>query len=230
MSNQQQQQSSSRFGGSSSRFGSSNTNNQQRRLSPFGRINLEWSVVPITGEAVRITLEGLGDPFHRILGKPLNKEFGKTETIIDALQNDEALHDELVEALNENWAKYEFSGAAMLYPWTDDIKRAFNDFMYPLPPQPENKSDDEDDTFSDGDTDKTPNSQVPVGTKVSVTSLRAIDPAFVMNVLARSRSNIVVANTPLALEPGFLTQSYICDDPRIVRIARATGYIEEKWS
>jgi len=40
----------------------------------------------------------------------------------------------------------------------------------------------------------------------------------------------VVANTPLALEAGFLQQSFLCDDPRIVAIARATGCIQEVWA
>ena len=216
--------------GSSRSSSSSGNNVPGRRLSPFGRMNLEWSVIPLEGEAVRISLEGLGDPFHRILGKPLNKDYGKAESIIEALEKDQSLHDELLSALDESWSSYEFSGAAMLYPWSDELKRVYHDFVYPLPPQPEKTNDDEsDETFGSDDDAEAESTPEIVGQKLDVSCIRAIDPAFVLNVLARSRSNIVVATTPLALESGFLKPSYVCDDPRIVSIARATGYIEEKW-
>jgi hypothetical protein len=53
--------------------------------------------------------------------------------------------------------------------------------------------------------------------------LRASDPVFVLNVLARARSTVLLSNAPLALERGFLERSLFCDDARIVALAQALG-------
>ena len=59
----------SRFGGgTASRFGSGRFG---------GREEVQWTVVPLRLEAVRISLEGLGDPLHRLLGTPINAVFSK---------------------------------------------------------------------------------------------------------------------------------------------------------
>lgn len=205
------------------RFGSNqNQSNNRFRSNRFSsRPNVEWTVQPLHNIAVRFSLEGLGDPFHRLLDQPLNVEFGDPEKSIAAIQQDETLEAKLLEALDATWHSYQFEGAAMLYPWDTDVTRAFTTITQPVP-EPEYTDDDDDD-----------NNNPPAKTepeKPPFECLRAIDAAFVLNILARTRSNVVVANTPLALEPAFLKQTFICDDPRVVAIARATGCVGDNWT
>jgi len=213
--------SKSRFGssGSSSRFGSSR----------FGsREEITWTVLSPSKAAVRISLQGLGDPLHRLLGQPINPDFSNPQKLTQALADDPELSEKLAAALDEAWAGLNFRGAALLYEWDDRIKKAFTDVPHPLPPQPAKKDDEE---TSDDEDDNDPLSwleDIGIAPRQSQ-QLRAIDVAFVMNILARSRAGVLVANTPLALEPGFLEGSVICDDPRIIELARATGCIDEKW-
>ncbi|MEL6307319.1 MAG: hypothetical protein AAFN11_01660 [Chloroflexota bacterium] len=210
----------SRFGsGSTSRFGSS-------RFA--SREEISWTVMPATNTAIRISLEGLGDPLHRLLGHPINVRYSNPHHLTKALADDPELSEKLAVALDEAWEGLNFKGAALLYDWDDRIKKAFIEMPQPLPPKPPKK---EDDDASDEDDDSDPLSWLDdIGIAPHQSKqLRAIDVAFVMNILARSRAGVLVGNTPLALEPGFLEGSVICEDPRIVDLARATGCIDEKW-
>lgn len=221
---------SSRFGASSnnsnkptSRFSRSSSNSGSSRssgLSRFGRESIHWTVMPLARAAVHITLSGLGDPFQRLLGKPLNAKMGSVRHVVAALQKDKALHDELEVVLDQVWQNYGFEGAALLFPWDDEVRKPYAHPIHPQLPQPQPQED-----ASDDDAEEETVEQFTLSTEC----LRAIDLAFVLNILGRARSNVVVANTPLALEPAFLQQDFICDDPRIVAIARATGAIEEQW-
>jgi len=219
-SNSNQSSGSSRLGNpSGSRFGGS-------RLGRFGRTSLDWTITPLHERAVRFSLEGLGDPFQRLLGLPLDIEMRSVENILKRLQSDEELAHQLEETLDEIWASYEFRGAALLSPYEDSTRRAYVDAIQPTAPPPEKNesSDDEDEYYDDEDEEAK-----PVEIKPKVAKLRAIDLGLVLNVLARARANVLVGNTPLALEAGFLQQTLICDDPRIVAIAEATGSIDDVW-
>lgn len=57
--------------------------------------------------------------------------------------------------------------------------------------------------------------------------LRAIDPLFVLNVLARARTNLLQPRAPMALEAAYLERSLVADDPRLIKLAQVTGYLEE---
>jgi hypothetical protein len=57
-------------------------------------------------------------------------------------------------------------------------------------------------------------------------ALRPTDPALVLNVLARARSTVLIANAPPALEAAFLMRVVYTDDPRIVAMVQASGYEE----
>lgn len=59
-----------------------------------------------------------------------------------------------------------------------------------------------------------------------LTVLRATDPALVINVLARSRSQLLLPSMPLALESRFLTRELATDDPRLAELVTRTS-IEE---
>lgn len=233
----------SRFGGGTSRFGTQPApapapaapapanrfggGSAPRFGSRFGgREEALWTIAPLRLEAVRISLEGLGDPFHRLLGTPINAVFSKPAKVVEALGKDEDLLKRLSDVLNESWAKFEFRGAALLYPWDESIRKAYNQALQPTPPPPPEKKEGE--TEDEDYADDMPDWLASPAQKSSV-CLRAIDTAFVLNILARTRANVVVGNTPLALEPGFLEQALLCDDPRIIALARATGCIEESW-
>lgn len=217
------------------RFAASSSNNagNSGSNSPFGsslrnRLNnakqqLEWTVTPLHTTVVRFQLKGLGDPFHRLLGTDLNVEFGDPVKVVQALQDDEALSQQLEAVLDKAWESYGFEGAAMLHPATDVVKKAFL-----RPPQPVNPPPQKDEEADDDD-DKNPFAPAPEPERSPYTTLRAIDMAFILNVLGRTRSQVVVAGTPLALEPGFLERTFITDDPRLVALAQATGCIDETW-
>ena len=57
--------------------------------------------------------------------------------------------------------------------------------------------------------------------------LRATHPALVANVLARTRSQLLLPSMPLALEAPFLTRELASDDPRLVELAARTAFVEE---
>ncbi len=46
------------------------------------------------------------------------------------------------------------------------------------------------------------------------------DPLLVLNVLGRTRAQVLLATAPLALEPDFLERELASDDPRLVALAR----------
>lgn len=231
---------SSRFGsGSSSRFGGSSRSSSSRfggTSSRFGgRVEVKWTITPAQKAGVRISLKGLGDPLQRLLGTALNPEMSDPSKVSALLVKDEELREKLEDVLDAAWESYEFRGAALLYPWEDNIRKAFTEEIQPTPPPPPKKEKDTDDDFDDEDYYEDDDDEMPewlsngVKAKKPYQSFRAIDVAFVMNILARSRANVVVGNTPLALEPGFLEKTIICDDPRILKIAQATGCIDEDW-
>lgn len=234
---------SSRFGkkttgGTSSRFGSSSSGNSSgsSRFGRFGsrnaREDVSWTIAPLAKDVVGISLAGLGDPLHRLLDMPLNRDYSDPKQVAEILSQDDELLERLSELLDESWANFNFRGAALLYPWDEGIRKAYTQPLQPTPPPPPKKEDSDDDNddyeYYDDDDDTTPDWLGRTGAHQTV-CLRAIDMNFVLNILARVRSNIIVGNTPLALEAGFLTQTLICDDPRIVELARITGCIEEVW-
>jgi hypothetical protein len=232
--NSNTQQKKSPFGGSrfgSSRFSGSSSNNNSNKSSSssssrsrfssrFSRETIEWTVQPFHQSVVRLTLEGLGDPFHRLLGRKIDPDMSKPVKVAELLQQEPSLKEELVDVLNNAWESYEFTGAALLYPSDSHISMAYTKPIYPMPEQ-----ETDDDSEDEDQADENPEDAY----RSPYECLRAIDVAFVMNVLARTRANVIVADTPLALEAAFLQQTFICDDPRITSIARATGCIGEQW-
>lgn len=64
----------------------------------------------------------------------------------------------------------------------------------------------------------------------SASFLRVRDPLLVLNVLARTRANLLLAHAPLAFERAFLERSLIADDARLVKLAYEKGYVKETIS
>jgi hypothetical protein len=57
--------------------------------------------------------------------------------------------------------------------------------------------------------------------------LRVTDPLLVLNVLARARTSLLLANAPLALEFPYLSRVLASDDSRLLELARAKGSTRE---
>lgn len=209
-----------------------NNNNQGSRFgsSRFGNAteSITWTVEPASDSAVRFDLKGLGDPYYRLLGERLDVDCHDLNEFIKVLQGHKEWYDKLIDKLNASWESYGFdSGAILLYPNLSVVWNAYNGFVHPLPPPPEKpqqQANDQDEEYVDDEPEQPPQ---PTRT---FRCYRAIDIGLVLNVLGRARGQVLVANTPLALEVGFLNRSFICDDPRLVAIAEMTGCIEETWT
>ncbi len=178
----------------------------------IGPTKMNWRTVPLSTYLVRFDLQGLGDPFYRLLGKPLSIDFGDQEAVIKALEANTPEVTEMVDKLDAAWGGYDFKGAMLFYPWRKDLRLT-------LIGQVINETDDDEELpqveYFDDDKRTPP--------KV----LRSLDLWLVLNVLARTRSNILLPDSPLALEQQYLGQSLYTDDPRLLTLTQATGWIEE---
>lgn len=194
-----------------------------RRTAPLGAITVQWAVRPLQEWAVRFDLNGLGDPFHRLLGTPFDAKYGDLNEVIQALRDDGERRLLLEQRLDEAWEALDFRGSALLYPWRDEVRRMFGALRtLPAPTQQADDSSNDQELNDDAE-----DNMVLAAPAKPPRCLRAIDVALVLNVLARSRSIVLVAGTPLALEAGFLERAFLTDDLRLVALVRATGYIEE---
>lgn len=178
-----------------------------------------WTMQPVNGTVVRFDLRGLGDPFYRLLGAPVNPELGDSRAVTRALEAGGENVVRLQALLDETWEKYALQGALLVYNWNADNWRQIAQPPQPTP-QKENESNNSED-FEEDQENKSP-AQKPL-----FTCLRAIDLALVMNILGRSRSQLLIARAPLLFSQQYLNRSVMSDDPRLVTLARATGYIEE---
>ena len=66
--------------------------------------------------------------------------------------------------------------------------------------------------------------------KAPGTYIRSLDPLLVINVLARARTSLLLANAPLALERPFLSRAILSDDQRLVNLARSKPFSEELFA
>lgn len=240
----------SRFGQSKSAAASTNTpsggNNpaqtgQQRQLPPLGRSTPQrpnnpfananannqnnnqrsWTIQPAYKTVVRFDLRGLGDPFYRLMGQELNPDFGDSRAVTRALEEGGESVEKLQTLLDETWTRYDLQGAVLVYNWNSETWKtiAFPDHVQP--PNTTNDNQGDADDFTD---DNNANNQPP---KPLFQCLRAIDLALVINVLGRSRSQLLITRAPLLMAQQYLNRSIMSDDPRLVALTRATGFIEE---
>lgn len=222
---------SSRYGRSSSSGSSSSGNTPPRPPAPrfgglgsrFGSSTIEFEIRPVEDTFVRFDLGGLGDPFHRILGTELNLAHGDPQNVVKTIQNGGEAVDALIAQLEDAWKSYEINGALVVYDWQDEIKQAIG-----TKATGNTQTSDDEDYYDDDDDDDNNKAEPTKETRKAPVCLRAIDHVLVINVLARTRSGILLAEAPLSLESGFLERSLITDDPRLVTLARATGCLEEQ--
>src|SRR5512145_2003708 len=72
-------------------------------LSRFGANRTDWRIISVSGPLIRFDLNGLGDPFHRLLRQPLTVEYGNYEAVIKAIEADGELATELGACLDSSW-------------------------------------------------------------------------------------------------------------------------------
>ncbi|HUN08668.1 MAG TPA: hypothetical protein PLQ56_18820 [Aggregatilineales bacterium] len=176
-----------------------------------GPAPLKWRIMPVMPKLVRFELHGLGDPFYRLLNRPLHTEFPQAEALYKAFQERPQDTAALAEQLDQAWSGYEIQGAVLLYRWNPNLRFVLNGRI-----PGGNSANGEDKPESYDDDNRQP-----------AHVLRALDMALVLNVLARSRVNVLLHNAPLAFEPQYLRQVVFTDDPRLVRLAQSTGWLEE---
>lgn len=176
-----------------------------------GPAPLKWRILPLMPRLVRFELHGLGDPFYRLLNRPVQAEFPQPETLYKAFQERPEDTAALAEHLDAVWAGYEIKGAILLYRWNANLRFVLNGR---IPGASNANADDKPESYED---DNRQPAQV----------LRALDMGLVLNVLARTRVNVLLHNAPLALEGQYLRQVVFTDDPRLVRLAQSTGWLEE---
>lgn len=215
-----------RTANSSSNNQNSGNNQQQQNSNPssnglgqFTPPNRKtWTTLPAHKVAVRFELAGLGDPFYRLLGHELNTDYGNAQVVARMLETGGEHVEALTMILDNTWKSYNLTGAALVYGWHVN---SWQTIAQPTPiPTVQN-----DELFTDDDSadDKAPEPDKQPPFKV----IRAIDLSLVLNVLARARSQVVLMTAPLVFNQTYLNRKLITDDPRLVQLARATGYLEE---
>ncbi len=212
----------SRPSSSGSRFGQATPTPPpgRRPANPFQANRRAWTVQPLFRTVVRFDLRGLGDPFYRLLDDmTMNPDYGNRQALVEALEAGSVQVDALTQKLDALWAGYGFSGAFLMTPFNprtwDSIAR---------PAIQEQSGADDDDTYEDEESDTAQNKKPQ---KPLFHIVRAIDPGLVLNVLARSRKQLLIAKAPLVYSRQYLNRTIMSDDPRLVALTHATGFMNE---
>lgn len=207
-----------RFGSSNTNANNTNTNNNNQPAptpSPFrtlsAREQVEFSLLPLHTTAVRFELKGLGDPFYRLLGHEVNAEYSDSRLVVRKLEQGGDDVTALKNLLDVAWGKYAFKGAAIVYPLENEnlVKQLGAPSFMP-----------KKDLFDDDDSEKKDEPPKP-----AIRVVRAIDMMLVLNVLARARTQVLLATSPIMFNQHYLNRALVTDDPRLVTLAMATGVI-----
>lgn len=208
----------SRFGSgaSNNNNNSSGTTNNAPAPSPFrslpSREQIEYALLPLHKVAVRFELKGLGDPFYRLLGHEVNTEHSDSRLVVRKLEQGGDDADAIRELMDTAWGKYGLKGAVMVYPM--EAENLVKQLSAPTFMPKKDLFDDDDDTDKKDDPPKP-----------AVKVLRAIDIMLVLNILARARTQVLLATSPVMFNQHYLNRAIVSDDPRLVALAMATGVI-----
>lgn len=196
--------------------------------SPFGSRskqpqNQQLANVIVLAEktVVRFSLDGMGDPFYRLLGHEMTPDYGNVQKLSEVLQKGGKAVDELVAVLDKAWDGYNLTGAMLIYNHDPEIMGALQN-PSPMPAAP--TYEDEDDNDNDNE-DNTPTDEPHPDYQLE--RLRSIDLTLTLNVLSRARSQVLIARAPVVFGMEYLTRSLVTDDPRLVSLAKATGSLPE---
>jgi hypothetical protein len=194
-------------------------NNNLPQRPSFGTRNHQvYTLQPLHGMVARFELKGLGDPFYRLFGQEPNPDCGSLPTLISILERGGESIDALKTLLDEQWKGYRLRGAFLVYKWNSQHWKALT-----APPEAPVKPPAETEDQEDENPLQTP----PTPKMAKFQCLRAIDLGLVINVLARSRSQTLLTQTPLMFSQSTLERSIMSDDPRLIGLVKATGYLTE---
>lgn len=209
---------------------SNNTNNQRTplpqrpgRFNPFGsQQQTNWTFSPVRKTVARFHLDGLGDPFYKLLGHAINTDLNNGRAVAAALENGGEPVEQIQVILDQVWDSHKLTGAMLVYRWEQEAWKTL-ETATPMPLKME------DDIFSeDSDDDKDKKEEQKAPPPPDYVCLRALDLQLVLNILGRSRSQLLLATAPLVFSREYLNRSLVIDDPRVVALVRATGYLQEK--
>lgn len=201
----------SRFG---SRPGTASNNSGSRFNSRFATNRSPApAIIPTHKEAAVFTMKALGDPFYRLLSYPINTEYGDVNKLVDTLTAGGERVEQLKGALDDIWHGYALNGAALVSIFNPNI---WNSMTHPIL-----MPDETPDWLQDDNEEKE-----PARPTKRVATFRVLDPGLALNVLARARSQLLLANAPLIFDGRYLLRQLISDDPRLVALAKATGAME----
>lgn len=195
-----------------------NNNNQPQPASRFGsrfgaaKLQVSDTLMPTRKTVVHFELNGLGDPFYHLMDHELNPTMGDSKEVTKTLEQGGENIKKLMEILDHGWEKLGFEGAALVYIYNKNIwDQASSTSLRPK---------NEDNLFDDieGEEEKKP--ETP-----TYEAIRAINLQIVLNVLARARTQLLLAKAPLIFNQQYLNRTLISDDPRLVQIVKATGYM-----
>lgn len=214
-----------------------NNNNAQQPAPPLPRKpapppspfqTLDNAIVPMLRAVVRFELAGLGDPFYRLLGHPLNADLGDVTKLAALLEAGGEAVDALTAKLDEIWEAYQLNGASLVYPYDSEtaLVMANPQPMAAHIPNRRNADNNNDDDIPQW----LQNSQPSGASNASAVYFRALDLALTLNVLGRSRSQVLIAHAPIVYDSRMLVRSLITEDPRLVALARASGAFIEPQS
>jgi hypothetical protein len=187
--------------------------------------------MPTESTLVRFSLDGMGDPFYRLLGYEMNPELGNLNKLSEVLRKGGDKVDELIVKLDEAWEGYKLEGAMLVYTEDSEILNAISK-PNPMPAMPakparrslrtrNNKTDDEEEEQEEKQPD------LAEANNYRIERIRSIDLMLTLNVLARARTQVIIARAPVVFGVEYLTRSIISDDPRLVSLARATGCLPD---
>jgi len=96
-------------------------NNNANRLNRPGLFGNQEKVnapfLPLARSVARFELDGLGDPFYRLLGHPLNPDLTSGKAIAQMLETGGENVSALEKLLETAWTGYALKGAALVYRW-----------------------------------------------------------------------------------------------------------------
>ena len=205
------------FGAGKSGGGTGNTNPTPPPPPPFRplptREQVEFALFPLHSVAVKFELKGLGDPFYRLLGHDVTLENSDSRLVVRKLEQGGDDVKAIQAMMDTAWEKYAFKGASIVYVLENEalVKQLAAPSYLP-----------KKDFFDDDEDEKDKKTDPP---KPAIKVVRAIDMMLVLNVLARARTQVLLASSPVMFSQHYLNRALVSDDPRLVALALATGVI-----
>ena len=124
-------------------------NDQDNTPPPDPNTYLTNTRTTVHREIVRFSLEGLGDPFYRVLGHQMNPDMGDLNKLSLSLEAGGERVDTLIDRLDADWHSYDLIGAMLVFRFD---QKHVKGLAKPMPmPTPITANDDDLDFLDDDD-------------------------------------------------------------------------------